>query len=224
MSERMTQLSKKIYYHFSPARYALCDIKKRQLKVTTFDDVNDPFELLGINLGNREARKELRHWRDRMKEKYGMLCFSDGWRNPLLWSHYGDKHHGIGLGFCVDQLREVIYCQERLAWANWNPAKDLQPILWTKFQHWKYEAEHRRLVLLSECRPETKGGKRYYFWPFDSDLQLRKVVVGANCTTDFGRLRQVLGELRDSVEMIKARVAFQSFDVVHRKDLGGGGL
>ena len=70
----MTQLSKKIYYHFSPARYALCDIKKRQLKVTTFDDVNDPFELLGINLGNREARKELRHWHDRMKEKYGMLC------------------------------------------------------------------------------------------------------------------------------------------------------
>ena len=35
--------------------------------------------------------------------------------------------------------------------------------------------------------------------------------------------RPIKRTLRDSVEMIKARVAFQSFDVVHRKDLGGGG-
>ena len=166
------QPSHKVYYHFLPAKYALSGIEKRRLKVATFDDVNDPFELLGINLGskktrkqNRDIRKRLREWRDRMKAKYGMLCFSSGWNNPLLWSHYADKHRGIGLGFCVDELREVTYRQERLPRQEWNPAKDVQPVLWTKFQHWEYEAEHRRFMLLGECHSETEGGTRYYFGP-----------------------------------------------------------
>ena len=223
------QPPKKVHYHFLPVKYALDDIEKRRLKVATFDDVNDPFELRGINLGgqktkkeNREFRKKLRHWRDRMKEKYGMLCFSSGWNNPLLWSHYGDRHGGIGLGFCVDQLVAVTYRQERLPRQAWNPADDIQPILWTKGRHWEYEAEYRRFVLLGECRSETKCGKRIYFWPFGSDLQLRRVVIGANCDVSFGRLRQALGNLTTGIDMVKARVAFQSFEVVCRRDMYGG--
>lgn len=222
------QPSQKVYYHFLPAKYALCGIEKRRLKVATFDDVNDPFELLGINLGdrktrkqNRELRKKLRHWRDRMKRKYGMLCFSSGWSNPLLWSHYGDRHRGIGLGFCVDQLREVTYQQERLPGQAWNPTEDIQPILWTKFRHWKYEAEHRRFVLLSECRSETKCGKKLHFWPFGSGLQLRRVVIGANCDVRFSRLSQALDSLTTGIDIVKARVAFQSFKVVCRRDMYG---
>ena len=72
------QPSKKVHYHFLSAKYALGGIEKRRLKVATFDDVNDPFELRGINLGdqknkkqNREFRRKLHHWRDRMKKKYG---------------------------------------------------------------------------------------------------------------------------------------------------------
>ena len=223
-------MSDKVYYHLLPAKYALSGIEKRRLKVATFDDVNDPFELLGINVGdketrkhNREIRKQLRQWRDRMTEKYGMLCFSSGWSNPLLWSHYGDRHKGIALGFRVDQLRKVRYQPKRLRSEEWNPAEDIQPILWTKFQHWEYEAEHRRFTLLSECRSETRRGKRYYFWPFGGDLQLRSVVIGANCSVRFERISQALGDLTDPVEMVKARVAFQSFEVVCRQDMHAGG-
>ena len=218
--------SNNCYYHFLPANYALCDIESRHLKVATFDDVNDPFELLGVNLGsensrekNRETRIELRRWRDRVTKKYGVLCFSDGWSNPLLWSHYGDKHRGIGLGFSVTELREVNYKQERMPLETWNPAVDIQSILWTKFEHWKYEAEHRRFVLLKECRLVTKCGRTHYFWPFGSDLQLCRVVLGAKCDIDIERLERALGKMQASVEIIRSRVAFQHFGVVSRKDL-----
>ncbi len=226
-AEEASTPSCKVYYHFLPAKYALYGIEKRQLKVATFDDVNDPFELLGISLGdkektrkqNRERRKALGHWRDRMKKKYGMLCFSSGWSNPLLWSHYGDRHRGIGLGFCVEELRKVEYRWERLPDQEWNPVEDVQPILWTKFRHWEYEAEHRRFMLLNECRSETRCGKRYYFWPFGHDLQLQTVVIGANCNVPFNRLSQALGNLTASVKVVRARVAFQSFKVVCRRDM-----
>ena len=46
----------------------------------------------------------------------GVLCFSRGWHNPLLWSHYGDKHRGVCLGFDVPNAHivHVSYNSSRL--------------------------------------------------------------------------------------------------------------
>ncbi len=218
-----------VYYHFLSAKYALYNIERRCLKVTTFDDINDPFELLGVNVGsqpnrakNRETRRALREWRVRIANKYGVLCFSDGWSNPLLWSHYADRHRGIGLGFSVDSLRRVNYMTKRMPLDTWNPNIDIQDILWTKFQHWEYEAEHRRFVLLQECRPEARAERTLYFCPFGPGLQLRRVVLGAQCVVDIESLEHALGEMQASVELVKARVAFQNFRVVPRRDLSLG--
>ncbi|NKK82626.1 DUF2971 domain-containing protein [Rhizobium leguminosarum bv. viciae] len=41
---------------------------------------------------------------------FGLLCMSTTWQEPLLWSHYADKHKGMCLGFDVDDT-------------HWEPAR-----------------------------------------------------------------------------------------------------
>lgn len=206
-------------YKLLPANQALCNIRQRRLKVTTFDDVNDPFELLGMNLREKIIRQKVKQWGEDMKAVYGMLCFSANWRSPLLWSHYADKHQGICLGFDVpvNLLRKVEYRQNRLTCSQKRLKVGVGPILWTKFKQWKYEAEYRRIVRLDECRCESDDRKDLYFLPFGWELGLREVVCGARCTVDYSQLKEALGELAHGVNLIKAREAFQSFNVVTQR-------
>ena len=210
-----TELVKRVY-HLLPANWALCDIRHRRLKVTTFDDVNDPFELLGINLREKNIREKVKRWREEIKAEYGMLCFSAGWKSPLLWSHYADKHKGICLGFDVPQdlLHKVEYRQNRLPHDCVSLKVGIEPVLWMKFRQWKYEAEHRCIVSLDRCNRENVENKAIYFWPFGGDLKLQEVVCGARCEIDKKQLKMALGSLAKSVNLIKAREAFGSFKVV----------
>lgn len=48
----------------------------------------------------------------------GICCFSQEFDNPLLWSHYGDQHRGICIGYTLNrnpapELKQVRYGGER---------------------------------------------------------------------------------------------------------------
>src|SRR5687767_14278862 len=88
-------------YHLSNAEFALSNIALRRIKISRFSDLNDPFELLGANLKDKNYREAFRLTRDELHNDKGLLCFSRSWGNPVLWSHYADKHRGICLGFDV---------------------------------------------------------------------------------------------------------------------------
>lgn len=57
----------------------------------------------------KEVERELcRHY------ERGVCCFSTTYASPLLWSHYGDQHRGLCIGFGLDrrpkpQPRRVVY-------------------------------------------------------------------------------------------------------------------
>ena len=70
-------------YHFVPASYGLENIKRRRLKIATIPDLNDPFELLCVDLSDKELRIGMHNWKRDMGGQYGMLCFSKTWRNPV---------------------------------------------------------------------------------------------------------------------------------------------
>ena len=200
-------------YHLLPRKWALCDLKHRRLKVATFDDLNDPFELRGVRLENPADRQRFNRWRKCTAAKLGLLCFSKSWRNPVLWSHYADEHKGIGLGFDVPEscLHEVKYVQERLQFEQLVPDEDqLQRLLRTKFKDWGYEAEYRRIVRLHK----TCEARNLHFWPFGSDLELREVVLGARCKVQKEHLEELFGDGFRRLELVKARSAFQTFNVV----------
>ena len=199
-------------YHFVPKKWALCDIRNQRLKVATFDKMNDPFELLGVYLGDKNIRRKFQRWRSLIADKWSVLCFSADWKNPLLWSHYADRHRGICLGFDVPDnlLHTVQYRKCRPPVDHCRIDDKISPILYTKFAHWEYENERRRFVKLQDCRCEGN----LYFWPFGNDLNLREVIVGSHCESGRSSVEEFLGDMRDRVKLVKAREAFREFSIV----------
>ena len=138
-----------------------------------------------------------------------MLCFSDDWHNPVLWSHYADKHRGMVLGFDINSkiIRNVQYVDHRPTFQKVNETT-LFTLLYTKHRDWQYEREWRIFTQL-EQQASANG---LYFGDFNQDLVLREVIVGALCTTSKHGIREALHD--DDVVIIKGRLAFNTFRIV----------
>jgi hypothetical protein len=208
-------------FHFVSAKHGLNDIRHRRLKVATLLELNDPFELFGVALQDTRLRRALGSLKERFARTTGLLCFSRNWRNPVLWSHYAARHSGLCLGFDVpdDHLHLVSYSRKRLV-VELEQLKThaidkatVIRFLFTKYAHWRYEAEARMFVNLAECR--QVGGR--YFADFTDELRLRTVIVGAHSSVTRQALRRALGNLAPAVNLIKARLAFKTFRVVTQR-------
>ena len=206
-------------YYLTPAQYALSGLALRRLKIARFHDLNDPFELLAIDVVSTDLRAHVHAWKKKVEDKEGLLCLSKAWRNPLLWGHYADKHRGVALGFEIPQerLTEVRYVEglERIngsQTASQPNAIDraLDKLRYTKFKDWKYEDEVRLFVPLGELRPESG----LYFAPFSQEMQLREIVVGYRCDLPLDSIRSLVSQYVPSVHVLKARIAYSKFGVV----------
>ncbi|MDX1915959.1 MAG: DUF2971 domain-containing protein [Methylophilus sp.] len=212
-------------YHFLNAKYALDDIKKKRIKISLIPDLNDPFELWTINLPNPEHRRLWKSTVEELSKSFGVICLSRKWNNPLLWSHYADKHFGICLGFDVnDQLiKEINYRKSKLPVCldlkkpkGGLNQEQMQEILYTKFSDWGYEDEVRVVVKLSTPEINSEDpSKSLYFSDFSSQFNLKEVIVGVRSDVSKVQIENALQDAKYSnVQILKARLAFKSFRVV----------
>ncbi len=204
-------------YHFVSGDHGLEDLSKGRLKVAEFANLNDPFELLAIDLADRHTRRQFSMIRKKAMSGRGLLCFSKSWNSPVLWSHYAERHKGLCLGFDVpDHLgQDVTYLTRRTQLKGLLPAATeadggAGPLFFLKFQGWKYEDEWRRVVSLAQAICD--GG--LHFWPFGNDLRLREVVAGHLCLIPQSTLQRAIGDRGEGVRPVKARLAFTHFGVV----------
>jgi hypothetical protein len=102
----------------------------------------------------QEIERELLHQYDR-----GVCCFSSTYDNPLLWSHYGDQHKGICIGYGMNRepapvLHRVLYGGNRIVSTSLiarallegdMPARAEvdEAMLLRKASPWRYEREWR---------------------------------------------------------------------------------
>lgn len=210
-------------YHFICANYGLDNLRKRRVKIATLNELNDPFELFGVNLGNESLRRAFQVMKKELSQNRGLLCFSRDWCNPVLWSHYADRHRGLCLAFDIPDkhLGPVNYSRKRLVVdiENFRNPRQLLPdvatrLMFTKYSHWRYENEVRCFVTLEEKDSETG----LYFADFSENLRLVGVIVGAESSITRGELSGALGELQASVETFKTRLAFRTFRVVRQRN------
>lgn len=111
----------------------------------------------------------------------GVVSFAERAECPLMWSHYGDQHRGVCLGYSVPQdavadVYKIKYGGSRLVLASDVEAmlsgdesaqeKVDAAVLLKKAQAWRYEKEWRMLGLRGEQR---------------STLELEEVVFGMRC-------------------------------------------
>lgn len=102
-------------YYFVNCKYGLDNIRHRRLKISRINDLNDPFEFLGVASRDRSVRQQYVRLKTTLSDYMGLLCFGAGWRNPVRWSHYADHRRGLCLGFDVKaDVHEVRYADERL--------------------------------------------------------------------------------------------------------------
>jgi hypothetical protein len=216
-------------YFFAEAKWAVDNIHNGRLKVCRFLDLNDPFELFAGEQ-HKPFRKNMKVWAKTLNEQHGLLCFSRSWRNPLMWSHYGDRHKGICLAFDVEGTEKINYEPERLFLGNQWPSASAPAgapadlpnelrklLLTTKFKDWEYERE-RRLVLPLEGLKKEEGR---FFKCFDDRLKLVAVIAGPRCCVKWKtRLEGVVKKSLVRPKLIKARLAFMGFEVVPQKHDG----
>ncbi len=183
--------SMKRLYYFTSQQYALESLRDKRLKIGRFSELNDPFDFLGIALNNRSQRRVHEERKHVLNATMGIICMSGGWRHPLLWGHYADKHKGICLGFDVDvsdpsQIdapsnvwRPIDYVETRptlSAFGVDHPNKmtpsDFARLSLTKFDAWKYEDEFRWVGPLNDADPVTG----HHFKSFGPGMVLREVI------------------------------------------------
>ena len=208
-------------YYFTSADHAISDIALSRIKVGRFSDANDPFELLALNFLRERARvPALQDFREKQNSQFGMLSFSQNWVNPVLWSHYADKHRGICLGFDLNRgkAQEIQYQDARLRdeldHAQDDPTKlsaELQALLTrTKSHHWGYEREVRVIVELAGMIREGT----LHFYPFDLDLRLAEVILGPRCTLSLTAVRNLTAARHNGAVTFSSRLASGHFSVV----------
>jgi hypothetical protein len=202
-------------YHLTSAEYALSDIVFKRLKVARFSALNDPFELLARAATDDGARWSIELQKKALDDDLGLLCFSEDWTDPVLWTHYGSNHRGICLGFDVKEglAKKVTYRTDRISKeevADKTEFELLEMLIYTKFESWKFEAEWRVLRKLAYL--QTEGSLHFYL--LDGDIRLREVILGAQCSTSFDRMRELVPLHHRDVNVVRGRLAFGSFRIV----------
>ena len=206
-------------YHLTSTDHAISNISLRRLKVARLSEVNDPFELFGLDCMDKRRRQALDEFKHLQDKTTGMLCFSKHWKNPVLWSHYAAGGRGIALGFDVKKtigmrgVLEVRYENNKLKALGDQPgpiSKEFQELLLvTKFKHWEYEEELRVFLSLSEALRED----RRFFFPFNQQLRLKEVVLGPQCPATPDSIRKLVHATNPGATVCKARLGFKYFEV-----------
>jgi hypothetical protein len=145
---------------------------KNSLGFSIASKLNDPFEnahIFQINRINRgEGDPSSKKYRDLIESKNEFLnkakisCFSRTPYEPLMWSHYSDKHYGICYCFDKNQLtpyklcssyQDIIYSShlpkiyyEEDKSSDEHLKQELNRVLMTKSLNWSYEKEFRILL------------------------------------------------------------------------------
>ena len=210
-------------YKFYSAQRAREAIDRRRLKISTLNDINDPFEFGALAAKTKAQRTGLRKARHNVMRNKGIVSFSKSWKSPLLWSHYAENHKGVALGFDVPQelLVPVVYKEKRPKLSDYlvDPGtltlnEDVSwALLAFKAAGWSYEEEVRLFAKLES--PDRASG--LYFVDFDENLVLKELILGARYEPrqDEAWTRELKNE---GVVIKTARMAFRAFEIVEQKD------
>lgn len=201
-----------LVYYFTKEQYALDIIKNKCMKLSLLNNANDPFELMGST--SRKGSGE--YFRDQISLNWGMLCFSEDYKSPLMWGHYSSNHTGICLGFEISDhlLVPVSYRENR-----YNPEEaDIESIKQPRFVkslEWNYEKEYRYLIRLNNS---IHKGHELFFIEFDKyHIELKEILLGYRNNLDIVSLHRTImynNEYDVNIPIYKTKLSDKYFQIV----------
>ena len=211
-------------FHLLSAENALDDIRNHRIIISLIGSLNDPYDLVGVASRDPELTASLVRAKSDIARTQGMVCFSKSWKNPVIWSHYGIKHTGIGLGFDVSEehamvveyltapIPEAAFRNAFLSGVEARKESMTRRLLTVKFESWRYEKEYRIFADLNEADEQ-----RRYWSEFGPDtVQLREVIVGLRCETSVVEVEQILKDhgYGTEVTVTQAKLSPDRFEMV----------
>ena len=183
VSAEMTSAAKTIKYRGPKTIDHIAHLSRRQAEQLIADiryNATDP----ELEVADPEQFLFAQYVEEELLRRYDKGIFALAQRSecPLMWSHYGDQHKGICLGYSVppdvaEQLHKVRYGGSREIKASLvgamlagDPAarrKVDEAVLLRKAQPWRYEKEWR---LIGSRGPQA------------SELELKEIVFGMRCS------------------------------------------
>lgn len=204
-------------FHFLKKEYALQAIVNRRVKVARVSEMNDRFELLCMDMPNPEERRRFAQFRRRVDERFGFVCLTRAWQNPVMWSLYAGNHTGAALEIEIDDdaAMPVKYSESRIEWdvpaimsSGGFTQEHVDVLATTKSHHWSHEEEVRVAVQLEDC--EQQDGR------FFVSVDIKGIVIGSFSDLSLAEIRSVLAQDRE-LSVTHARLAFRTFDVVQQQ-------
>ncbi len=175
--------------------------------------------------GSREERrKEIKHHKNQPQafkkalkatirdviQQQGICCFSQTYKNILMWSHYADKHKGLCIGFNPRKSMETFPILHVKYEQDFKPidyfsdkADALLNVMITKSVDWKYEEEMRilkdfngRLPFKKECIQQIIFGCK----TLDSDKRIITDLISDNGYKNVAFRQAVMNKTRFSLD------------------------
>lgn len=203
-------------YYYTSKHFGMKSLFEKRLKVARYSDLNDPFELLPYQQGNRNNRKIFDTVFKAFDQAQGVLCFSESYKITLMWSHYADKHKGMCLGFDIpdDLVTKIKYRQKRLPPPSKIQSSNfMDEVLSVKHSGWRYEKEYRLDVPLKVAAHRDD----IYYMNFDALVSLREIILGCKCKASIEDIQDSLGVPKNSVSIYAVRAAHSTYSML--KDL-----
>ena len=188
-------------FKFMPAQFAIDNILKQRIKVSTLYDVNDDKEWM-FKILKKSGRKALTSQKiSSLLKKYegkvrGLISFSAGKNDAKMWNEYADCGRGVMLEYEVpDDIMffNIDYTDEWLQLKMSDLHKGLtleqfKRIFFRKDLRWRNEGEMRLVVPLAIVQ---KIGKLMFFNNWGYGIHLVSATVGPNADAE------VVGCLKD---------------------------
>lgn len=215
-------------YRYLNQQYALEALQTMQLKVGRLSELNDPADCRPrlINGPNdNDPHFEERYFAE-IGQEIGVLCLSETYKDPVIWSHYADAHRGLALGYdfradpggavChpvhYELPRPVIdYTEsERLRADDHSNRLFFDMVIekgfCSKAPSWGYEKERRVFIQLGPHNCTMKGS--HYFVRHMGPAP-EQVIIGARCTLTVSDVRRAInsnGVVPAMTQIFKARL------------------
>ena len=224
-----------LLYRYLDAQSASKSIESRSLRISRLHELNDPFEWrLAISGIPPEGEPLIEKWISSIlanqSKIFGLMCFSATCKEPVLWSHYADKHRGVAFEVeydCKpDNPTEIKYPPDRLVidgaryaelQHNEPAIKEyllpfMKPMMTRKSPSWGYEKEYRVYFdLVKEPNIQTSGG--HYFIPIPDNF-LTRVILGYKCPLEEQYVAKALEKSGlGSTKVTRAKMSNETYEV-----------
>lgn len=206
-------------------------LENGELKFTKPSEFNDPFDCCPTQLGEVPVGSFPHAAGDMMNKSiqsmsslmHGIACFTPHPNKMLMWSHYGDQHRSVCVGFdrrvlldnppknsegnpLYENVVKVEYTKNR-------PDEGSIEQYYHKSEEWEYEDEHRIISGAKKGHPMWGEG----VWPVPPE-SIKEIILGARMNN--GIEKEVVNLVRSvnpDIVIKKAILHMHTFEVLIEK-------